>query len=140
MSDNKEQAISLNFEEMYKLLSSGSLIRTKEGKINMLGTTISGKDFDKLYLSSISQMLASFEQTITPDFSPTKSLYSTLDVLSTPVLKSTSVPETIKKFYGKMNIAMAKEPSKKEIFESTLTDYVQEASNPPVFIDRKSVV
>lgn len=132
MSENSEGSF-VRFNELIQALSNKTVIRTKNGQINISGTILSGKDFDSLYLADIKDLLAKYEETISPEFAPTKQLYSTLDILSSPVLKSTKVPETISAFYKKMSQAM-QEPSNEKIFEETLTEYVTEASDAPVFM------
>ena len=123
----------VRFNDLLKALSNKTIIRTKNGKINIAGAIISGTEFDKLYLADIQDILSKLESTISPDFAPTKQLYSILDTLSSPVLNSTSVPETISSFYKKMRIAI-NTPAKKTSFEETLTNYVQETSETPVFM------
>lgn len=123
----------ISFGELFSALSTGEIFRTKDGKLNISGTIISVKDFDKLYLPDIKNLLSKYEETISPDFAPTKQLYSTLDTLSSPVLKSTGVPKTVSAFYKKMHSAL-KTPENKKQFEETLTEYVSEAQETPVFM------
>lgn len=123
----------VGFNDLLKALSNKSIIRTQNGKINIAGAILSGKEFDKLYLTDIKDMLAKLEETISPDFSPTQQLYTTLDTLSSPVLSVTSVPETVSAFYKKMHTALEK-PENKKTFEETLTAYTQEEPETPVFM------
>lgn len=132
MSELSEGAL-IRFNDLLKALSNNSIVRTKNGKLNISGAIISSKEFDKLYLNDIKDLLGKYEATISPEFAPTKQLYSTLDTLSSPVLKSTGVPEAVSAFYKKMNAALII-PENKQIFNETLTSYAQESTEAPVFM------
>ena len=132
MSEISENTF-VRFNDLLKALSNNSIVRTKNGKINIAGAIISSKEFDKLYLNDIKDLLGKYEDSISPEFAPTKQLYSTLDTLSSPVLKSTGVPEAVSSFYKKMKAALVV-PENKKIFEDTFTSYVQESDVAPVFM------
>lgn len=132
MSELSENTF-VRFNDLLRALSNNSIVRTKNGKINIAGAIISSKEFDKLYLNDIKDLLGKYEATISPEFAPTKQLYSTLATLSSPVLKSTGVPEAVSAFYKKMHAALVI-PENKKAFEASLTSYVQESTEAPVFM------
>lgn len=132
MSEFSENTF-VKFNDLLRALSNNSIVRTKNGKINIAGAIITGKEFDKLYLNDIKDLLGKYEDSISPKFAPTKQLYSTLDILSSPVLKSTRVPEAVSSFYKKMKAALVV-PENKKVFEDTLTSYVKESDVAPVFM------
>ena len=124
----------IGFSDLFQALSSNKVIRTKDGSLNISGNIISNKDFNSLYMQNISEMLLGYESTITPEFAPSRDLYQTLDVLSSPALKGTKVPEAVKGFYKKLNVALASKEENRKTFESGVTTYVQESGETPVFM------
>lgn len=129
----KSNASFMRFGDLLKSLSSKSISKTADGKINLSGTILSGKDFDKLYFADIKEMLLKYENTITPEFAPTRQVYEALDALSSPALQNTSVPQAVASFYKKMEQALST-PSNQNKFEETLTSYVNEAKEAPTFM------
>lgn len=121
----------VKFKELLEALSSNSIIKTEDGKININGTALSSKDFDKLYLSDIKELFAKYETTLSPEFAPSKEVYSTLDVFSNPVLKSTGVPEITASFHKKMSSAIldnyGKKFSGKQVLEHAEQGHVEPA-------------
>ena len=65
----------IKFKELLEALSSNSILKTEEGKININGTILSSKEFDKLYLLDIKELFAKYETTISPDFTPSQEVY-----------------------------------------------------------------
>lgn len=132
MSEVSENSF-VGFNDLFRALANKSISRTKNGKINIAGAIITKKEFDKLYLTDIKDLLSKYEETLSPEFAPTKQLYTTLDVLSSPVLSGTGVSQAVSNFYKKMKKAI-KTPESKKTFEQTLTSYVKEATETPVFM------
>lgn len=126
--------IFIGFNDFLKALSSKKIIRTKDGSLNISGSILSSKDFNSLYMNDITSMLSKLETTISPDFAPSKDLYSTLDVLSSPVLKETKVPEAVKGFCKKLNIALSSKDESKKKFEAGVTEYVKNSDESPIFM------
>lgn len=93
----------VGFKDVLSALSSKKITKTSDGKLNITGTVLSAKDFDKLYYRDVSELLQKYEADLSPDFMPSKQLYATLDALSSPVLKNTSVPEAVSGFRKKMH-------------------------------------
>lgn len=122
---------NIQFKELLEALSSHSVEKTNDGKINIHGTLLSSKDFDKLYLEDIKDLFFQYETTISPEFAPSKDVYSTLDAFSNPVLKSTGVPEITKAFHKKMSQAIldnyGTKLSGKQVLEKANQGYVEPA-------------
>jgi hypothetical protein len=120
---------NIKFKELIEDLSSGSIIKTKDGKLNIRGTILSSKDFDNLYLADIKDLFFKYETTISPEFSPSKEVYENLATFSNPILKSTGVPEITKSFQKKMSQAIldnyGKKFSGKEVIEFAENGYVE---------------
>lgn len=124
----------IGFNDLLLALSSKRIIRTKDGSLSISGNVLSNKDFNSLYMNDITSMLSKYETTISPEFAPTKDLYATLDVLSSPVLKGTKVPEAVKQFYKKLNVALSSRSENRKTFESGVTEYVNSSEDTPVFM------
>lgn len=124
----------IGFSDLFQALSSNKVIRTKDGSLNISGNIISSKDFNGLYMQNISEMLLGYEATITPEFAPTRDLYQTLDVLSSPDLKGTKVPEAVKGFYKKLNVALTSKAENRKTFEDGVKAYAEESKDTPVFM------
>lgn len=121
----------IKFKELLEALSSNSILKTEDGKININGTILSSKEFDKLYLLDIKELFAKYETTISPEFAPSQEVYSTLNVFSNPVLKSTGVPEITTSFHKKMSNAIldnyGKKFSGKQVLEHAEQGHVEPA-------------
>lgn len=126
--------IFIGFGDLFQALSSKKVIRTKNGNLNISGNIVSSKDFNELYMHDINSMLSEYETTISPEFAPSKDLYQTLDVLSSPVLKGTKVPEAIKGFYKKLNTALSSKEENRQVFEAGVLEYVNDSEDTPVFM------
>lgn len=124
----------IGFSELFKALSSKKIIRTADGNLSISGIVLSNKDFNSLYMNDITAVLSGLEATITPDFAPNTDLYSTLDVLSSPVLKETKVPTALKSFYKKLNNALSSKPENRKKFETDVTEYTKNATSTPTFM------
>ena len=133
MSESSK-GIFIGFTDFFQALSSKKITRSKNGDLNISGNIISLKDFDKLYMHDISSMLSNLETTISPEFLPARELYSTLDILSSPVLRETKVPEAIKGFYKKLNFAISANTENRKKFEDGVKNYISESTVAPVFM------
>lgn len=133
---------NIKFKELLEDLSNGSVIKNSDGKINIRGTVLSSKDFDSLYLADIKDLFFKYENTISPDFTPSQDLYSDLNTFSNPVLKSTGVPEITKSFHKKMSQAIinnyGKKLSGKEVLNLANQGYV-EPEEPITMLKYKSL-
>ena len=133
---------NIKFKELLEDLSNGSVIKTNDGKINIRGTVLSNKEFDALYLADIKDLFFKYETTISPEFTPSKDLYSDLNTFSNPVLKSTGVPEITKSFHKKMSQAIldnyGKKLSGKKVLELAEKGYV-EPEQPITMLKCKSL-
>ena len=133
MNDSSKNTF-VGFNDFFQALSSKKIVRTKDGNLNISGNTISLKDFDKFYMHDITSILSDLETTISPEFLPGKELYSTLDILSSPVLKETKVPEALKKFYKKLNLALSSKSENRKTFENGVRDYIDNSEEKPAFM------
>ena len=131
---DKSSGTFIAFNDFFKALSSKKVNKTPKGDLNISGTIISSKDFNNLYMNNITSMLNKYESTISPEFTPGKDLYKTLDILSSPVLSETKVPETVNGFYKKLNLAISSKTQHIKKFENSLKDYVETADEIPVFM------
>ena len=133
---------NIKFKELLEDLANGSVVKTSDGKISIRGTILSSKDFDALYLSDIKDLFFKYETTISPEFTPSKELYSDWNTFSNPVLKSTGVPEITKSFHKKMSQAIldnyGKKFSGKEVLEFAEKGYV-EPEEPITMLKYKSL-
>ena len=133
---------NIKFKELLEDLANGSVVKTSDGKISIRGTILSSKDFDALYLADIKDLFFKYETTISPEFTPSKELYSDLNAFSNPVLKSTGVPEITKSFHKKMSQAIldnyGKKFSGKEVLEFAEKGYV-EPEEPITMLKYKSL-
>ena len=133
MSENSGN-VFIGFGDFYAALSNKKITRTKDGSLKISGTVISNKDFNAFYMNDITSMLSKLETTISPDFAPSTDLYHTLDILSSPVLKETKVPEAVKGFYKKLNVALSSKNENREKFNTKVTEYVATSTEAPVFM------
>ena len=119
----------IKFRELLEALSSKSVNKTGNGQIDIRGTVLSSTEFDRLYLSDIKDLFARYEIAITPDFAPSKQLYTDLDTFSNPALKNTSVPEITTAFRKKLSTAIldnyGKKLSGREVLEQANQGYVE---------------
>lgn len=115
----------IEFNDLLQALSARKITKTKDGSLSISGNIITNQDFNNLYMEKISEMLSKYEAIISPKFAPTRDLYQTLDLLSSPVLKGTDVPEVLKVFYKKMNTAITSKEDKKA-FISGITESVMD--------------
>lgn len=104
---------SVKFKELLEALAGNLVSKMEDGKINIKGNILSSKDFDRLYLSDIKELFAKYEATISPEFAPSKEVYTNLTAFSNPALKSTGVPEITKSFNKKMSNAILDNYGKK---------------------------
>lgn len=124
------QVISdIKFKELIDALSSKAVSKTSDGKIDIRGTVLSSKDFDREYLTDIKDLFAKYEASITPEFAPSKEVYANLDTFSNPALKSTGVPEITTAFRKKMSSAIldnyGTKFSGKQVLEFANNGYVE---------------
>ena len=132
--DNSSRNSFIGFTDFFEALSNKKIIRTKDGSLNIAGNIISLSDFNKLYMNDITSIIANLETTISPEFLPGKDLYSTLNILSSPVLKETKVPEVLKGFYKKLNFALSSKKENRKKFEDGVKNYVDDSETKPAFM------
>lgn len=138
----KQVISNIKFQELLEALSNNSIRKTSNGEININGTILSSQDFDTLYLGNIRDLFFQFEKTLSPEFSPSKEVYSTLDSFSNPVLKNTSVPDITKSFKKKLSEAIISnygtKLSGKEVLDLANQGYV-EPEKPITMLKYKSL-
>ena len=133
MSNNLKKNF-IKFNELWKELSSRHICITKDNDLNISGNIISTKDFNAMYMKNIISMLKALETTISPEFTPDKTLYTTLDILSTPALNGTQVPSAINNFYKKLNIALLSKDENTQKFNNDIAEYIKAQPDTPVFM------